>query len=495
MEDTPHMALVSDIAANHVETLYRDGTHTLPALTDLLEICQAAVLYDTLAVSPTARRRSWLLREFDFVYTPELSVSERSSDVPSGPPPSSDGNAIVIGHDDERGLFSASIYGELLLAMAFAESFGADAVLASLVNPDGLPPYRDRGRHFYAKLPALMLGLQHQRGLIEYENDEARRSLDGVFAPLIGRYTQYARHVLRLQNGWRVGVVSSVLEQPIVSSVVVDGAIARAEPAAAGPREQLVQQLDRALLSAPARGDFFERWRFPPIGMLVLGTAASLADVPRVVGRMRDEFAPLRRAVTDAESRLGALARASAGFSVRAEEAARDRENLDRELREAYVAFAEHVEQRRTWGRRTELVFNSFGYALQVATGLGLTSVGMVVEAIGLKRMAMMQRVPGLLRLASLVRHSDSTLVTEVAERLLGASPGLAMQADVLRMAYDHAETYVTHGGEAPPPRPGISVAAADEDEDDEPVEFSDRQVWMELNRNEPLRQMLMLST
>jgi hypothetical protein len=490
MPETPHMAVVSDIAANHVETLYRGGSRTLPALTDLLEVCQAAVLYDQLALSPLARRRSSLFREFDFVYTPDIEIVDApaAAAASTGRPAESE---ILIDADPVRGSFSNSIYGELLLAMAFAETFQDDRVIGVLANVDALPPEGDRGRAFFSKLPHLMLALQHQRGLIAFEDEAARESLDEVIAPMIERYEHYARHVVRLQNLWRVGVVSSVLEQPIVSALVVDEALADPEPVEAGERARLIKHLDQALLGAPARAQFFEKWRFPPIGMMVLAQAASLDDVPKVVRRARDEFAKLRRAISEIESRLSTLSRDAKGFSAHAEQAARDREELDRKLREAYAAFDTEINRRRQWGRRTELVFNAFDFTLSVAEGIGIGSLAKLVDVIGLKRMAMMQRVPGLLRVASLVRHADSKLVTEVAARLLGRPERLPIHADLLRMAYDHAESYVKHRRDTPPP---VTLGLKVSQENAPPFELSDREVWMELVRNEPLRKMLMLS-
>ena len=67
-------AFVTDVTVNHVDTLYGGGTPTLAALTDLLELCQAAILHDRLAVSPLARSHSSFLGELDCVYAPELKV-------------------------------------------------------------------------------------------------------------------------------------------------------------------------------------------------------------------------------------------------------------------------------------------------------------------------------------------------------------------------------------------------------------------------------------
>ena len=488
MASPPHMAVVSDVAANHVETLYRAGSRTLPALTDLLEICQAAVLYDDLAVSPSARRRSSLFQQFDFISTPEFHVTDAASDEAPPPAADSDGAAIVIDADDERGPFSTSVEGEIVLAMAFAETFYDDPVVGLLVDVDRLPPDADPGLRFFAKLPALMLGLQHQRGLIAYENDAARASLDGVIAPMIGRYTQYSRHLLRLQQSWRVGLVSSVLEQPIVSSLLVERALADPDPEAGLERDRAAARLNAALLRAPARAKFFEKWRFPPIGMMVLAQAKSLDDVPAVVRQMRGRFERLRQGLSSIEARLAALARDAAGFSTHAEQAAREREALQQRLREAYAAFDDEINRRRQWGRRTEIVFNALDFTLSVAEGFGVGTVGKLIELIGLKRMVLMHRVPGLLGLASSVRGADAALVTEVAGRLLGNADSLQLQADLLRTAYDHAESYVTHRGVVPPVLPGLAITP----ENEKPLKLTDREMWMELVRNAALREVLM---
>ena len=67
-------AFVTDVTVNHVDTLYSGGTPTLAALAELLELCQAAILHDHLAVSPLARSHSSFLGELDCVYARELTV-------------------------------------------------------------------------------------------------------------------------------------------------------------------------------------------------------------------------------------------------------------------------------------------------------------------------------------------------------------------------------------------------------------------------------------
>jgi hypothetical protein len=482
------MAVVSDVAANHVETLYGNGSRTLAALLDLIEICQAAVLYDRLTLSPTARKRCSFLRQFDFAWTPAISVSEAAAE-PAHPEPAGDDDRVPITIDaDQEGPFSTSAEGALMLAMLLLETFHGDPVFGLLVDVGRMPAGADPGRYLFARLPALMLALQHHRRLVTFADETARTSLDEIIKPLLDRYTQYSRHVLRLQQRWRVGLVSSVLEQPIVASVLVDRVLADPDRDARGEHDDDIARFNAALLREPAGEECFEQCRFPPVGLMVLAQARSLDDVPAAIREMRGRFEGVRQQIASIEAELGELSRGAARFWANAGRAAQERDDLHRRLRETYAGFDEAINADGQWGRRTEIWFNALDFALSVAAPLGLGTVEKLLELLGVKRMLMMHRVPGLLGLASVVRDADSALVTDIAARLLGHSDTLQAEANLLQAAYDHGESYVRHHGEAPPVMFGMKLTA----ENEPPLELTDRQMWMELVRNDDLRELLM---
>ena len=78
-------AVISEVAAHHIETFYGKGTPSLASLSDLVEICQAAVFHERLVVSPVAYKYSTLLQQLKCADTFEISVSD-IPDTPFEPP-------------------------------------------------------------------------------------------------------------------------------------------------------------------------------------------------------------------------------------------------------------------------------------------------------------------------------------------------------------------------------------------------------------------------
>jgi hypothetical protein len=58
---------VTETAAGNADTAFGEGLRTLPALIDLTNICQAAIMHDTIMCSPMALDSSSFLRSLDCV--------------------------------------------------------------------------------------------------------------------------------------------------------------------------------------------------------------------------------------------------------------------------------------------------------------------------------------------------------------------------------------------------------------------------------------------
>lgn len=476
-------AFVTDIAASHLETLFGQGTPTLGALTDLLEFSQAALLHEHVTVSPTAHRHSTFVRAFPWVTAPEIRIVDAKADAPAD-----ESKGVLVIDADVEGPFGHDPSAEMVLAMAFSEAMQDNDALGPMINPERMDPSRDRGLFFRSKLPLMMFLLQARRGLIEFEDEAAREGLMEVLNPIVYGYRMFARPLRKLQYTWNVDVVASVLEQPLLSTFLVDEATEPFEDSA-GARA-LSERFNKAALGAAGRAGFFEKWQFPPLGLLALAEASSLEDVAKQITEARDKFAPLRAAVTSHARRRLQLIREAEGFSAGADAAAAELDRLDAELREAYDAFDAEVAMRRKRFQRTELIFNTLDYALTVAAGWGLGSIGAVVEKFGLKRRAMLQRVPGLFKAASFITGRDSAAASAVIEKLLRRpTEDFGREAGLLGLAFDHATVYgETPRDTEPPHLEAVTIT----DEEGNQTRDTDRTFWLRMLQDEPYRTLIL---
>jgi hypothetical protein len=331
-----------------------------------------------------------------------------------------------------------------------------------------------------------MVTLQAHRGLIKYKDEGAKEGLLAVLSGSIERYRVFARHIRTLENTWGMTVVSSVLEQPLMGCLAVDGSAATVE------NEQelktIAERIQGAILRAPARAAFFEKWRYPPLGLMVLGDVQTLEGVPKAIAAARDRFAPLRQTVARIQVKKEAAISQADEFSAEGERAAREVSRLELELKEAYAAFDDEIQVRRDWGRRTEVVFNVMDYAIAIAEGIGFGFVGELAKVLGLKRRAILQRVPGLFRAASFVRATDEVMVTGVVDRLLRAKPeDLKREAHLLKLALEHGQSYCdTNPGHEPA---AMNVVQLKDDEGGT-TEVSDRLFWQLMVTSEQFREL-----
>jgi hypothetical protein len=393
----------------------------------------------------------------------------------------------VVIDSDETGLIGQDPFAEIILAMTFAEQLQGDEVFGGMLNPEHLGAIPDPAMYFRSRFPVLMSMLQAHRSVLQFEDEESKEQVLGLMMPAIGAYEGVARHLLRLQHTWNTSVVTSVIEQPLLSAFLVDEACRPFEDGTI--QRQLGEQCRAAALGALGRKRHFEQWRFPPLGLLALSEANSLEDVPAQLDRARDQFARLRRTLCELEARRAELVRRAAEFTREGEEANVELDKLDLEVREALEAFDEEVTDRRSRFRRTEVIFNIFGYVLDFAGGLGLGSLGTLAAALGLKRRAILQRVPGLFKAASFITGRDAAMPSEVIENLLRRNKGdFEPEAAFLEMGMAHATSYAeTRYGEAPP-EIDVEIECQHGKFQD-----SDRTLWIKLLADDAYRPLLEL--
>ena len=473
MELRPGVAVVSDIAAHHAETLYGSGTRTVAALCDLAEICQAAVLNDSLVVSPTAYHGSTLLRSLDFVPDLTPTVTDASDEDDD------DGDAVLIDVKDGR-LASDQPFGELILAFLYGEMLEASGMFAGLTNAGRLGSADDRGLFFLDRLPIFLFLLQAKKGAAAFDSEESRHYLLETTEPDRTAYRDYATRLLRLEEECGVQPTFSCLEEPLGD----DARIARAIDTIQTPTfwGEFEAKLKEAA-SGDRRG-FFERWRVPALGMAVLGRAETLDDLPKAIDELRDRLQTVRGRLVGLEPDKQAALTADGGLDDRRY---REAVAIDQQIRTAFEAFddalADH--RRATELKRSELVFNLPKYVSWLAS-LGIGSVQHLLEIADLKRRHYLGYVPGLNKALQFVKASDDAYVVETAERLLGRSAGsFALHVSVLRLAADRTEAYTAYADDAAPVDDDAMIIGGDAR-----LPFSE--IWWRLVKDPELRRMML---
>jgi len=216
-------AVISDVAVHHVETLYRNETPTLAAISDLAEICQAAVLQEKVIASPTAYKRSTLLQELNCATKIDVSITEKTEeDIAQETELSPEKEGLVIDIDEKGRLYGTSYEAELFLSMAFGELMQHDPVLWALFNPDQLDTGIDRGVYFIEKLPGLMILMQAYHNTLPVEDEEVGQLIRDTFKPTVEQYEQYTGRMLRLQHQYGMTFVNSILEDPLIDSIRIN---------------------------------------------------------------------------------------------------------------------------------------------------------------------------------------------------------------------------------------------------------------------------------
>jgi hypothetical protein len=474
MQVKPGVAYISDIAVHHAEVLYGKGTPTVAALCDLAEICQAAVLNETLAVSPAAYHGSTLLPQLDFVEDPTPKVTESSSD----PAPAIGGakDEIVIDVDEAGELTSSNPIGLLYLAHLAAELLQDGPILGPLANPKQIPADMDRGLFFIDKLPVFIFLLQAKKGAANFESEASRQYLLERTNPDLSAYRKYARRILALQESFGMQPTFSCLEQAIGDEIMITRAIGTVETNSFW--EQFRTRLSDAIVKD--RSEFFEKWTVPPLGLMVLGRAKKLDDLPAEIAKLRDGFLKVRNELIKLEEEKQAAL--SDGLDDRRY---REVTAIDQKINKAFEAFdAALAEHRRSAEiKRTEFVFNMPRYVSWLMS-FGIGSLNQIIEVANLKRLNYLTKVKGLYKALWFIKQSDDRYIVDIAERFLGRPHmSFALHADMLRFAAEKIEKY--------------SHSADNATTDDDTFRIETRtiphsQIWSQMIKEEPLRRLLL---
>jgi hypothetical protein len=482
MDVKPGVAIVSDIAVHHAEVLYGGGTRTVAALCDLAEICQAAVLNDTLAVSPVAYHGSTLLQQLDFVEDPTPRVVEIPPGAPE-PPATAEADSILIDVDETGELTSDSPVGRLYLTHLAAEMLQDSPILGPLAYPKQLPDGEDRGLFFLDRLPTFVFLLQAKKGAAAFDSEDIRRDLLERTQPLLTSYRKYAARVQLLQESSGLQPIYSCLEEPLSDDV----RLKRALDVVHTPTffDRFRAKVSEAV--AVDRKAFFERWTIPPLGLMVLAQARSLDDLPAKIGKLRETFLAVRRNLITLEEEKQAALNAGGGLDDRRyKEVVR----IDQRIQKAFEAFDESLAQHRRSKEisRSELVFNMPKYLASLVS-LGVGTLNDLIELTNLKRRNYLSYVPGLYKTASFIRHSDEAYIADIVERLLGRPiDAFGMHTAMLRFITEKVETYSAFDDDAAP---------VDEDRlsmglGGQKMEIPHSMLWASMVKDDNLRRLLL---
>jgi hypothetical protein len=441
----PGVAIVSDIAAHHAEVLYGGGTRTVAALCDLAEICQAAVLNETLAVSPVAYHGSTLLQQLDFVEDPTPRIYE----IPPGQPEPAartGEDSILIDVDETGELTSDCPVGRLYLTHLAGEMLQASPILGPLAYPTQIPDGEDRGLFFLDRLPTFVFLLQAKKGAAAFDSEDIRRDLMERTQPLMAPYRKYATRVQLLQESSGLQPIFSCLEEPLSDDVRMKRALDVVHTPTFFDRFRA--KVSEAI--AVDRKEFFERWTIPPLGLMVLAQAKSLDDLPEQIAGLRDTFMAVRRELVKLEADKQAALNAGGGLDDRGyKEVVR----IDQRIQKAFEAFDESLAQYRRSKevKRSEIVFNMPKYLASLVS-LGIGTLNDLIELTNLKRRNYLSYVPGLYKTASFIRHSDEAYIADIVERLLGRPiDSFGMHTTMLRFIADKVQAYSAFDDDAAP--------------------------------------------
>jgi hypothetical protein len=412
-------------------------------------------------------------------------VIESCDDEPGSPAPPQEGEdrrEILIDIDAEGELTSNDPKGLALLAMVAGEILQHAPVLGRTINPRVLADVDNRGLFMLDQLPIFMLLLQASTGELPFESDEAREVLHEQVGPDLAAYRAYAARILRLRESFGVDTVFSCLEDPLAAEARLDRALQSIEQGALW--EQYREKLTAALVGS--RADWFDRWTVPPLGLMVLGLASGLDDLPGQVAQLRRDLLKLRqRLIALQQSRIAALG-ATGSLDDRGY---REVMHIDQQLQKAYAAFDSALQDSRRAPaiRRAEWVFNLPKLVGGVLSA-GIGSASALIDLLKLRRRNDLGYLTGLHRSLSFIQQCDQQSIAEIAERYL-ARPAAAWQihAGMLRLAGDTIESCAlrrTDGSEV-----GDALIMTIEDER---REIPHRMLWAELVRNDDLRRLLL---
>jgi len=472
MELKPGVAVVSDIAVHHAETLYGPGTRTLAALCDLAEICQAAVLSDSLIASPVAYDGSTLLQQLDFADTLRPTIEQE----PEGDAEA--GDEVLIDVEDGR-LVSDQPFGQLILAMMAGELLQGSGMLGGLANPGGLDPGEDQALFFLDRLPGFVFLLQAAKGAAAFDSEEVRRDLLDRTDRDRTAYGDYAARLLALHESYGVQPTFSCLEEPLGDDVRVGRAIDTIQTPTFW--DEFETKLKDAVKGD--RSEFFERWTVPPLGLMVLGQSKTLDDLPNEIEKLRDRFQKVRQRLVELEQDKHAALTAGGGLDDRRYKEA---VAIDQQIRKAFEAFDDSLADHRRAAeiKRAELVFNLPKYVGWLVS-IGVGSVGHLIELANLKRRHYLGYVPGLHKSLAFTKSCNDDYIVDIAERVLGRPfDSLGLHALMLQFAAGKVEAYSAYADGAAPVDDDVMTIGD--------LEFRHSDVWWQMVMDENVRKFLL---
>ncbi len=462
------IGFVSDAAAKQVDEIFSSNRPTLASVYDLLEFAHLSVLSEDVLVTPAIYENARWLHELDFVHPLNLEISEGEVDKPE--------STDVIEINLENGKFvSYHPLGDLALTLLSSMKLRGLPGLSSLTNPSSRESEPNASGRLRL-LPLLMMTIQMHRNILPFEDEVARATLTGKLKPVIDDYTQFSVSLDRLNQHWGIETLTSVLEQPLTTNLLVENSLSFTR--APEFEKEVKTKLRETALAVPNRREFFQKWRIPPLGLIALAKAQSLEDVPKAIVSSREKFHRLRTSISKIKLERIQYVDAVNFETVGGEQASRDLGYLDKKLKEALESFDHEVQRRRSYIDRTELLFNLFDFAIQIVGGLGVGSLEFLVKKLGLKKRAILHRIPGLFKAASVITENDSLLALEWLDRIVPQDDIRYSERILLDLAFGHASHYCQY------------------EIDQFPEEFStfneltDRQIWLTLVRSREILDM-----
>jgi hypothetical protein len=441
-ELAPGKAILSDILINHIETLYHEGsTPTFAALADLCELCQAAVLNNFCYVSMGAYERSTLLKQLEFVIRLEekdFKISDKSDDISSDEIINrSDEESIIIGHDENNIFVGNNGSADLLISQIYSLSLYQNPVLSNLVCPEVLENI-DRGKYFLQKMAQLMMVLQLKKGVLQFEEKEAETEMNQALVEPLKIYEGMISHYINCITKYNTPFIGSIVEEPLINALY--SRIPADIVIHSNAFNELVGKIEDQIAFGKKK-EYFERYKLPPIGLMVLANAKKMDDLPKTINRIRDTFGKLRESIIALESREAELE--SNSF-----EEPRNFELIDhikKQKNETYEEFYKYIDESRKLYDKFDVAFESYKF-IKLLFGLKLTSA---LEALGKElsvssRLKMM-RIPGLFRTATFIENTHQNYIEHLIKKFFKVDPGKYLnQKTMLYLMVNRQQFYAT---------------------------------------------------
>jgi hypothetical protein len=412
---------VTETAAGNADTAFGEGLRTLPALIDLTNICQAAIMHDTIMCSPMALDSSSFLRSLDCVAKwsfPEAGDEQPPDDETaqgSAPAPTKkDGEEPGALRGDELFLLMGAV-----LDIRFEDQF-----FSNLMNLGSLDATQDKGRYAIGKLPVAMLVFQTQHGDEIFEDADSRAHLANILAPTVDRFRAYSLRLIHLYEMHGIDNVSSTIEQPLLDAGRLDHGFQSDE------LDDIYKEVARRIdLSVERwRGLMLGKYFLPAIGLHALCLAKDLDQLPTVVSRLREDFADLRQTVVTLErERRDAYRRGNRDGEAGRKDIARIKVNLDH----AFDAFAKKITDPYITKdiRKANRIMDGarfFDNIMNVVTSAGLgalSSIESALKTLRIDQRLQMRVVPGLFDAAATLENMEVETIGAVVDRFLGLPP------------------------------------------------------------------------